>query len=78
MLNHAKYFSQVEFLFMKITEMTREQLRDHMKASRIINRFDSESKEWQQVFKLARLSGMENMDMECSGCIKKVTEWLER
>jgi len=62
---------------MKITEMTREQLRDHMKASRLIQRFDSEAIEWKHAFKLAKKAGMENMDMGCYGCIKKVREWLE-
>lgn len=63
---------------MKISEMSREQLRDHMKASRVIHRFDSDSPEWKQAFKLAILSGMENMDMECSKCITKVKEWIEK
>lgn len=61
---------------MKITEMNREQLRDHMKAARIIHKFDSESKEWKQAFKLARQNGLESVDMECTSCIKKVFEWL--
>jgi hypothetical protein len=63
---------------MKITEMNREQLRDYMKASREILRFDSDSPAWKHAFKLARKSGMENMDMDCSGCIKKVHEWLSK
>lgn len=63
---------------MKITDMTREQLRDHMKAARLINRFDRDLKEWQHAFSLAKKGGLENMDMECTGCIKKVKEWLER
>jgi hypothetical protein len=64
--------------FMKITEMNREQLRDHMKASRLIYRFDSNAMEWKHAFKLARLSGMENMDMECTKCITKVSEWISQ
>lgn len=71
----VKAQTQVGFS-MKITEMNREQLRDHMKASRIIHKFDSENAEWKQAFKLARLSGLENLDMECTSCIKKVFEWL--
>ncbi len=58
--------------------MNREQLRDYMKASRDIYRFDSENVAWKQAFKLARKNGLENMTMECTGCIKKVLEWLER
>lgn len=63
---------------MKITEMNREQLRDHMRAARLINRFDSEAIEWKQAFKLAKLSGLENMDMGCSSCIRTVMEWIQR
>lgn len=63
---------------MKITEMNREQLRDHMKASRTIYRYDSESIEWKQAFKLIRLAGFENYEMDCTKCITKVKEWLER
>lgn len=63
---------------MKITDMTREQLRDYMKASREMHRFDSESVAWKHAFKLARANGLENMDMDCTGCIKKVKEWLEK
>lgn len=65
------------FCFMKVSEMNREQLRDHMMAARIINKFDSDMPEWKQAFKLAKLSGLENMDMDCTGCVKKVKEWLE-
>lgn len=63
---------------MKITEMTREQLRDYMRASRELNRFDSDSVAWKQAFKLARASGLESMDMSCTSCIKKVKEWIEK
>ena len=63
---------------MNIKEMTREQLRDHMKAGRMLSRFDSEAVEWKHAFKLAKLAGMESMDIQCSSCIKKVKEWLER
>lgn len=63
---------------MKVSEMNREQLRDHMKAARIIHKFDSDVPEWKHAFKLARLSGLENMDMDCTGCVKKVKEFLEQ
>ncbi len=62
---------------LKITEMNREQLRDYMRASREIHRFN-ESVAWRRAFELARLSGLENMSMDCSGCIRKVHEWLSR
>lgn len=62
--------------------MNREQLRNHMRAKpykggHLIHYFDSEIIEWQHAFKLAKLSGMESMDMECTTCIRKVREWLE-
>ena len=65
-------------LFMSVNEMNREQLRDYMKASREIYRYDTESPAWKRAFKLAKTSGLENMDMECNTCIRKVKEWLER
>lgn len=49
-----------------------------MRASREINRFDADNKSWKHAFELARKSGLENMDMGCSSCIRKVKEWLER
>lgn len=66
------------FAFMKIEEMNREQLRDHMRASREIHTFDYYSKAWQRAFELARLSGMENLAMDCTKCIRIVHEWLSR
>jgi hypothetical protein len=58
--------------------MSREQLRDYMKASREIHRYDKHSTSWKHAFKLAKLSGLESMDMECTSCISKVKEWLEK
>ena len=63
---------------MKITEMNREQLRDHMRAARLINRFDSFEPEWKHAFTLAKKSGLENMDMNCSSCIRTVMEWIQK
>jgi len=63
---------------MKIHEMNREELRDHMRASRLLNRFDSEAQEWKHAFKLAKAAGMESMDLACTSCVRKVKEWLER
>ena len=61
---------------MKIQEMTREQLRDYMKASREIHVFDSESPTWKRAFQLARSAGNEHWVMDCSKCIQKVQEWI--
>lgn len=63
---------------MKIQEMNREELRDYMKASREILKFDPNNKAWIHAFVLARKSGLENMDMDCTTCRRKVLEWLER
>jgi len=62
----------------KITEMNREELRDYMRASREILKFDQYNKAWQRAFELARKSGLENMDMDCTTCRRKVLEWLTR
>lgn len=58
--------------------MNREQLRDYMRASREIHRYDPENVCWKHAFKLAKTSGFENMDMQCNSCIQKVREWLEK
>lgn len=62
--------------FMKIKEMTREELRDYMKASREILSFDADSPTWKRAFQLAKQSGNEHWNMECSKCIQKVQEWV--
>lgn len=62
----------------KVTEMTREELRDHMRANRKIHVFDALDVEWQRAFELARQNGLENMSMNCNSCIYKVHEWLSR
>lgn len=61
---------------MKITEMNREQLRDYMKASREIYKYDESNASWRHAFKLAKAAGMESLTMDCSMCVKKVHEWL--
>lgn len=63
---------------MKISEMTKEELLDYMRSSREIHRYASDSKAWQRAFQLARMAGMENMEMGCGGCIRKVTEFLNK
>lgn len=63
---------------MKISEMTREELRDYMKASREIHTFDEDSKAWQRAFQLARQAGNEHWAMDCNKCRQKVQEWVLR
>ena len=60
----------------KISEMTREELRDYMKASREILAFDENSHAWKRAFELARKAGNEHWVMDCSKCIQKVQQWL--
>lgn len=68
---------------MKITDMTREELRDYMRdITHEIGlpdgryRFNSESPTWKYAFKLIRKSGYENLDIDCAKCVSKVNEWL--
>lgn len=61
---------------MKISEMTREQLRDYMKSSREIHVFDADAKSWQRAFQLAKLAGHTHLEMDCTKCIQKVMDFL--
>lgn len=61
---------------MKISEMSREELKEYMKASREILSFDAESPSWKRAFQLARADGNEHWDMDCNKCIQKVQEWV--
>lgn len=63
---------------LKITDMNREQLRDYMRASREIHRYDSDNVAWKHAFKLANMAGLGRLDMDCTSCIRKVKEWLEQ
>jgi hypothetical protein len=63
---------------MKITEMNREQLREFMKGNGDIHRYNVDAITWKYAFKLAKLSGYENLEMDCSKCIDKVKEWLNK
>jgi len=63
-------------LFMKIAEMTREELRDYMKASREIHSFDEGSPAWRRAFELARKAGNEHWNSDCNKCLQKLQEWI--
>ena len=76
MLNHAKYFAQVEFLFMKITELNKEELLAFMKGNGEIHRYNRDSWAWKRAFQLIRAAGYENLEMDCMKCIDKVKTWL--
>lgn len=58
--------------------MNKTDLVNYMKASREILRYDRESASWKRAFQLIREAGYENLDMDCSKCITKVTEWLQK
>lgn len=62
---------------MKVAEMNREQLRDHMRASREVRIFDEYKPEWKRAIDLYRETG-NKFDADCSGCRKRLVEWLER
>jgi hypothetical protein len=63
---------------MKVSEMNKKELLDHMNASGEIHRMSSESKAWQRAFALARVGGLENVELGCAKCYAKVKEWLTR
>lgn len=68
--------TQVPVLFMKITDLDKQQLLELMKSNGDIHRFNRDSYTWKHAFKLARLNGMEHLEMDCHKCIDKVKEWL--
>jgi hypothetical protein len=62
---------------MKVSEMNKADLLDHMKASREILTYN-DTPAWRRAFILARQNGLENIEPGCIKCIIKVKEWLER
>lgn len=61
---------------MKISEMTKDELREFMKSNGEIHRYNRDSHAWKRAFQLIRLSGVENLEMDCSKCVDKVKAWL--
>lgn len=61
---------------MKISDMTREELRNHMKGNGSIHRPDRGSYEWRQGLKLAKAAGYESWDLDCPKCVDKLKEWI--
>jgi hypothetical protein len=59
----------------KITDMDKDELVLYMKASREILRFDDELKSWQRAIKLYKDAG-NKFDSECTGCRRRLLEWL--
>lgn len=60
----------------KVSDFNKQELIDHMRASREIHRPDTESKAWERAFKLYKEETKQPADMDCSGCWKRVREWL--
>lgn len=63
---------------MKISEMAKKELLDHMRSTHEIGKYNSESHAWRRAFQLARANGLEQLEPGCTKCIKAVIEWLER
>lgn len=63
---------------MKISDLNKQELLILMQENGEIHRPTSGSKCWQHAFKLAKKNGLEDVDMECDKCYKRVREWLER
>ncbi len=61
----------------KISDMTRDELIAHMKASGEIHRANKESKAWARAFKLFQENQGTVVDMDCSKCWSKVTQWIK-
>ena len=74
--------TQELFLFrmlMKISEMNKDQLRNHMLSNGTIHRAGSDRPEWQQAFKIYNDEFPGNrLVMDCPRCYQKVKEWLQK
>lgn len=61
---------------MKIPEMDKEQLINHMKASRELYRFDEDLHSWKRAISLYKQATGMKFDADCSGCRRRLVEWL--
>lgn len=59
----------------KITDMDKTELVLYMRASREILRFDDELKSWSRAIKLYEATG-NKFDSDCTGCRRRLMEWL--
>jgi hypothetical protein len=75
--SHGVEASRIPFFF-----MTRVEIFNNLKASRIWQRFNDEEPLWRDAFLLYNavhgLSGKEGLRMNCNKCINIVREWLEK
>lgn len=60
----------------EVKNMTREELRDHMRASRAVRVFDEDLPEWSRAIELYKATG-NKFDPDCTGCRRRLVEWLE-
>lgn len=74
-----------KFILLKsdIKQMAKDELRDYMvHVTHELGlpdgryRYDATNQTWKHAFRLARLNGMENYEMDCNKCIVKIAEWL--
>lgn len=61
----------------EIKDMTREELRNHLKASRQFHYFDEDNEFWKRAIKLYEATG-NKFDADCTGCRRRLVEWLEQ
>lgn len=58
--------------------MTREELRDKMMVAGELERF-TKTENWKQAFELYKFETKDKeVSLECSGCFKKIKNWLTR
>jgi hypothetical protein len=47
-----------------------------MKSNGTIHRYNPDAIEWKHAFRLIKMAGHENLEMDCQKCVDKVNEWL--
>lgn len=62
----------------EVKDMEREELNAHMKAHRVLREFDEDRPEWQRAIELYKQQTGMKFDPDCTGCRKRLVEWLER
>lgn len=60
----------------KISELDKQGLQDYMKSNGEIHRPSDESAAWKRAFRLYEISQGIKLDMDCSRCWKRVSEWI--
>jgi len=61
----------------KKPKLNKESWVAYMKAAREIHRFKDESMAWKRAIELYRATG-NKFDSDCSGCRKRLAEWMEK